>query len=234
VMISTSAEEERARVAPRDAIEAECLGEERCRLVDVADVQMHVADDRPGGHARPRSVASLTQQTFDIHRIGCHHQLAADGPARIEEPNEFALLPRPQRPGGPRILIGGKGKRTISYVVRYAQEWNCVMLAPKEFANLSNKLDEMLGTAGRKPESVRRSMMTGCVFGKDDPTLKEKVALCGRSLKQLQQNGLIAGSKGEVKEQLQKLEQVGLQRIMLQWLDLDDLESLEALAKTVL
>ena len=147
---------------------------------------------------------------------------------------DATLLPRPQRPGGPRILIGGKGKRTLSYVVRYAEEWNCVMLAPKEFANLSNKLDEMLGTAGRKPESVRRSMMTGCVFGKDDPTLKEKVALRGRSHKELQQNGLIAGSKGEVKEQLQKLEQVGLQRIMLQWLDLDDLESLEALAKTVL
>ena len=147
---------------------------------------------------------------------------------------DATLLPRPQRPGGPRILIGGKGKRTISYVVRYAQDWNCVMLAPKEFANLSNKLDEMLGTAGRKPESVRRSMMTGCVFGKDDPTLKEKVALRGRSLKELQQNGVVAGRKGEIKEQLQKLEQAGLQRIMLQWLDLDDLESLEALAKTVL
>ena len=147
---------------------------------------------------------------------------------------DATLLPRPQRPGGPRILIGGKGKRTLSYVVRYAEEWNCVMLTPQEFAILSNKLDEMLGTAGRKPESVRRSMMTGCVFGKDDPTLKEKVALRGRSLKELQQNGVVAGSKGEIKEQLQKLEQAGLQRIMLQWLDLDDLESLEALAKTVL
>jgi hypothetical protein len=30
------------------------------------------------------------------------------------------------------------------------------------------------------------------------------------------------------------LDEVGLQRIMLQWLDLDDLESLEALAKGVL
>jgi len=144
------------------------------------------------------------------------------------------LLPRPQRTGGPRILIGGKGKRTLSYVVRYAEEWNCVMLTPQEFANLSSKLDEMLNVAGRKLESVRRSMMAGCVFGKDDTTLSEKVILRGRSLKQLQQNGMIAGSQGEVKEQLQKLEQAGLQRIMLQWLDLDDLESLEVLAKGIL
>jgi len=147
---------------------------------------------------------------------------------------DATLLPRPQRPGGPRILIGGKGKQTLSYVVRYAEEWNCVMLTPQEFSNLSNKLDEMLSTAGRKPESVWRSMMTGCVFGKDDTTLKEKVASRGRSLKHLQQDGMIAGSKSEVKDQLQKLEEAGLQRIMLQWLDLDDLQSLEALAKTVL
>jgi F420-dependent oxidoreductase-like protein len=144
------------------------------------------------------------------------------------------LLPRPQRPGGPRILIGGKGKRTLSYVVRYADEWNCVMLTPQEFANLSSKLDEMLKIAGRKPESVRRSMMTACVFGKDDTTLRGKAISRGRSLKQLQQDGAIAGSISEVKEQLQKLEQAGLQRIMLQWLDLDDLQSLEVLAKGVL
>ena len=145
-----------------------------------------------------------------------------------------ALLPRPQRPGGPLILIGGKGKRTLSYVVRYADEWNCVMLTPQEFANLSNQLDEMLSTAGRKPDSVRRSMMTGCVFGKDDASLNAKVKVRGRSLQQLQQNGMIAGSINEVKEQLQKLEQAGLQRIMLQWLHLDDLEGLEVLARGVL
>jgi hypothetical protein len=37
-----------------------------------------------------------------------------------------------------------------------------------------------------------------------------------------------------VKEQLAELEKVGIQRVMLQWLDLDDLKGLEALAKTVL
>jgi hypothetical protein len=33
---------------------------------------------------------------------------------------------------------------------------------------------------------------------------------------------------------LDHLEEAGLQRIMLQWLDLDDLDGLEALAKAVL
>ncbi len=145
------------------------------------------------------------------------------------------LLPRPQRPAGPRILIGGNGvKRTLSYVVKYAQEWNCVTLLPQDFASLNKRLDDMLREAGRKPESVRRSMMTDCVFGKDDATLQQKVAARGSTLDQLQGRGIVAGDSSAVREQLAALEEVGLQRVMLQWLDLDDLESLERLAKTVL
>jgi F420-dependent oxidoreductase-like protein len=145
------------------------------------------------------------------------------------------LLPRPGRPGGPRILIGGNGvRRTLSYVVQYAQEWNCVTLLPKDFAQLNQRLNEMLVEAGRQPESVRRSMMTGCVFGRDDATLQRKVAARGGTLEQLQGRGLVAGSPEAVKEQLAALQEAGLQRVMLQWLELDDLESLERLAKTIL
>ncbi|HSL43794.1 MAG TPA: TIGR03560 family F420-dependent LLM class oxidoreductase [Anaerolineales bacterium] len=145
------------------------------------------------------------------------------------------LLPRPQRPGGPRILIGGNGiKRTLTYVVRYATEWNCVSLRPDDFARLNQRLTGMLTASGRAPDSARRSMMTGCVFGKDDVTLHQKIAARGSTLEKLHEHGTIAGSLDTVREQLAALEQAGLQRIMLQWLDLDDLESLEALAKGLL
>ena len=145
------------------------------------------------------------------------------------------LLPRPQRQGGPRILVGGNGgKRTMANVVRYAVEWNCVALPPQDFTRLNNRLNDMLIAAERKPESVRRSMMTGCVFGKDDAALKEKVSARKRTLEELHERGTVAGSAGQVREQLRALEQAGLQRIMLQWLDLDDLAGLEALAKAVL
>jgi F420-dependent oxidoreductase-like protein len=145
------------------------------------------------------------------------------------------LLPRPQRKGGPRILIGGDGeKRTLPAVVRYADEWNCVMLLPEVFAQKNLLLTEMLSAAGRKPESVRRSMMTGCVFGKDDVVLNEKLSARKRTVDELHARGVVAGSASQVKEQLAVLEAAGLQRIMLQWLDLDDLAGLEALAKVVL
>jgi F420-dependent oxidoreductase-like protein len=145
------------------------------------------------------------------------------------------LLPRPQRKGGPRILVGGSGeKRTLPAVVRYADEWNCVMLLPKEFAEKNARLNELLAADGRDPESVRRSMMTGCIFGKDDSALQEKLSARKRTVDELQAHGMVVGSPVQVQEQLKVLEEAGVQRVMLQWLDLDDLAGLEALAKAVL
>ena len=146
-----------------------------------------------------------------------------------------ALLPHPQRQGGPRILVGGNGgKRTLANVVRYAVEWNCVTLLPNDFAQMNERLTGLLNSAGRKPESVRRSMMTGCVFGKDDSALTAKLSARKQTVDELQARGVVAGSASQVKEQLRELEESGLQRIMLQWLDLDDLDGLDALAKAVL
>ncbi len=143
------------------------------------------------------------------------------------------LLPRPQRKGGPRILVGGGGKRTLGNVVKYAVEWNCVILTPDDFSKKNKILSEMLIAAGRKPDSVRRSMMTGCVFGKDDAALKEKISARKRTYDELRGRGIIVGNAAQVQEQLKELEEAGLQRVMLQWLDLDDLAGLESLAKAV-
>ena len=145
------------------------------------------------------------------------------------------LLPRPQRKGGPRILIGGDGgKRMRSLVARYAVEWNCVMLTPETFAERNQLLTNVLKDADRDPSSVRRSMMTGCYFGTDDAGLKEKLSSRNRTIEQFHERGIVAGTPSQVKEQLQRLEEAGLQRIMLQWLDLDDLEGMEAFAKAIL
>lgn len=145
------------------------------------------------------------------------------------------LLPRPHRKGGPRILVGGSGgKRTLTNVVRYAGEWNCNFLTVQKFSEANERLTEMLVQAGRKPQSARRSLMTGCVFGKDDIALKEKIHARKRTFEELRRRGIVLGSASQVKEQLHELEQAGLERVMLQWLDLDDLEGLEALAKATL
>ena len=145
------------------------------------------------------------------------------------------VLPRPERAGGPRILIGGDGgTRMRLLVVRYGVEWNCVMLTSQVFAERNDLLTHALTVAGRDPQTVRRSMMTNCLFGNDEHAFNEKLAARKRTLAEVQARGIIAGNAEQVKMQLAELERAGLNRIMLQWLELDDLAGLDALAKAVL
>ena len=148
---------------------------------------------------------------------------------------EAILLPRPHRPGGPRILIGGNGPtRTPGLVARYADEWNAVLLTPADFKRYNARLDKVLKAEGRDPKSVKRSMMTNCAFGETDAALKQKLAARDRTAEKLRSSGAIVGTPGAVKEQLHELEEAGVGRVMLQWLELDDLAGLEALAKAAL
>jgi F420-dependent oxidoreductase-like protein len=150
---------------------------------------------------------------------------------------EGILLPRPSRPGGPPILIGGNGqRRTLPLVARYAAEWNAVYILPDEFSRLSAELDVLVQQHGREPRQVRRSLMTGGVLGRDRAEVKRKVEARTqgkRTAEDLRQHGVIVGTPAEFREQLAVLEQSGVQRVMLQWLDLDDLVGLEALAKAM-
>jgi len=146
---------------------------------------------------------------------------------------EAMLLPRPQRRGGPPILIGGNGQqRTLPLVVKYASEWNAVYIPPDEFAKRNRQLNEMLAANGRAPSSVRRSLMTGCYFGRDEAEVQRKLGK--RSRDDLRKQGVVIGTAAEVVDQLGEYARVGVQRIMLQWLELDDLDGLEAMAKSVL
>ena len=150
---------------------------------------------------------------------------------------EAILLPRPKREGGPPILVGGNGpKMTLPLVARFADEWNGVFLSPNDFKGRSRKLDELMEAQGRDPAEVRRSMMTGCVFGRDEAEVKSKVeARTGgkRTVEELRERGLIAGTANEITDQLGRLAEAGAQRVMLQWLDLDDIEGIEAIAERV-
>ena len=167
------------------------------------------------------------------------HLLHDDAPLDFEgvyyHLHEAVLLPRPGRPGGPPILIGGNGpKRTLPLAARYADEWNAVYVNPGRFRQLSERLDELLAAEGRARESVRRSLMAGCLFGRDTADLTRKLAGRNRTAAQMHERGVAAGTAPEIAAQLEAWTGAGVQRIMLQWLDLDDLDGLEALAAAVL
>ena len=78
---------------------------------------------------------------------------------------------------------------------------------------------------------------TTSTFGLDkkDVAKRVKKRTQGKlSPKELASRGLAVGTSSEIVEQLGAIHEAGIQRVMLQWLDLDDLDGLEALAEGVL
>jgi len=173
-------------------------------------------------------IRQLLQQSEPVSFAGKYFQL-----------QNAVLLPQPQRRGGPPILIGGNGKsRTLRLVARYANEWNAIFLKSEEYRRLNRHLDEFILAEGREPNMVRRSMMTGLVFGVDQAALDRRVTddrnSSVSSVDELKGRGIIVGTPSAVVDQIGALADAGVQGLMLQWLDLGDPAGLEALAKTVL
>ncbi len=128
-------------------------------------------------------VSRLLQSDGPVHFSGQYYRL-----------NEAQVLPHPLRKAGLPLLVGGNGfKRTLSLAAKYANEWNANLLLPEQFKKANDHLDSLLSAGGRTAESVRRSMMTGCVFAKDERGLKKKLEARGRTREELRGRGIIAG-----------------------------------------
>ncbi len=144
---------------------------------------------------------------------------------------EAEVSPRPH--SGVPVVIGGNGpRRTLPLVARYADEWNGVFLSPERFAELSFRLDELLEESGRSPEEVRRTLMTRVVFGRSEAEVECKLG--GKSREDADSVGMITGSTDDIVSRLGALANAGVRRIMLQYMETDDMESLEEIARTVL
>ncbi len=148
------------------------------------------------------------------------------------------LLPRPQRPAGPPILVGGNGSlRTLPLVARYADQWNALFIPTSEFSRLNTLLDHYITLQGRQLGAVRRTLMTGCIFGGDPDEVANKVNLRThgqRTVSEMRERGMVVGTADEIVGQCRELAGVGVQRLMLQWLDRDDTAGLEAMADGIL
>lgn len=167
-----------------------------------------------------RLLASDAPVDFD----GAHYQL-----------KEAILLPRPQRPGGPRILVGGNGKqRTLKLAAKYAREWNGVGLTADAYAERVPLLAKYLEQQGRQPSEVKRSVMVRALFGRTAAELASKLAATPLTADEWRARGALVGEAGQLTEQLAALAAAGCQQVMLQWIDQDDIAGLEALAASVL
>ena len=84
--------------------------------------------------------------------------------------------------------------------------------------SLNEILDQRIQEQGRHPNEVRRSLMTNLNYGKSESELIKK--LNGRNPTELKHKGIITGSTSQVIDQLHQYNELGLNEIMLQWIDL--------------
>lgn len=172
-------------------------------------------------------ITQLLRSDQPVTYSGSHYRL-----------HEAILLPRPQRQNGPTILIGGNGpKRTLPLAAKFADEWNGVFIPPDKYTATNALLNEMLSETDREPADVKRSLMTNLVFGRTDQevnSLIQRGVFGITSKSELQEHGIITGTANEVIDQLGEFAAAGAEKIMLQWLDIDAIDRLEAFAQDVL
>lgn len=176
--------------------------------------------------------------------------------SRSDEPVSFSgryyqlrdakLLPRSPRPGGPRLLIGGSGpKRTLPLTARYADAWNAGGLSPAAFRETSARLDALVVAAGREPGAVKRTLMQQVVCYRNEAELGRRIQWLAPSSQDQSPAAMleflrgrspnaIVGSPAQVIEQINAYGDAGVDEIMVQRLDLDDIEGLQVIAEDVL
>jgi alkanesulfonate monooxygenase SsuD/methylene tetrahydromethanopterin reductase-like flavin-dependent oxidoreductase (luciferase family) len=156
------------------------------------------------------------------------------------------MLPRPERTGGPPIMIGGKGRpRILQLVARHADIWNATWLTLDEARERNAALDDLLRAAGRQPGDVRRTLtlLVWCgrdgdemerrlrypreLLGSDQPVDEVAEQLRGRF-------GAIIGDPEHVAERLAAYAEAGVDEIMVQWMDVTDFDGIRIIAEDVL
>ena len=155
---------------------------------------------------------------------------------------QATLSPLPDSP--PPLLIGGDGKvRILGMVAQYAHEWNSMVRSPAAYDEARAALEEHCRRLGRDPGSIGRSWMNGVIIGRDQAHLEERLrwhqaflpSLEGLSAAEVRrrqrERSWLVGTPDEVAEQLRPWSRAGVQRVMLQWFDLDNLEDLSLLAQ---
>ncbi|HZD72974.1 MAG TPA: TIGR03560 family F420-dependent LLM class oxidoreductase [Actinomycetota bacterium] len=181
------------------------LGERMARLAEQLEIVNREWSDGP----------------FDFH--GTYFQL-----------ENLDALPKPvQRPRPNLIVGGGAGARSAALAARWADEYNTLLAPPEECARRRQRVASAWDEAGRDPDTLRFSLMTGCVVGSDRAELRERV---GRLLDRTGRGGtpqamiesppahMLLGTVEQVAERLRAYEAAGVQRVMLQHLVHDDLE----------
>jgi F420-dependent oxidoreductase-like protein len=189
-------------------------------------------------------MAILAEQLEIVHRLWDRDEETVTFEGAHYRLENCHALPRPvQTPHPPLIMGGGAGPKSAALAARWADEYNVNYVAPDEARRRHDGLEAACEAAGRDPSTLRLSLMAGCLVGETRAQLEERAGTLlrrrgdGQDPKEFL-DGLgperLAGTPDQVLEQLAAFAAAGVQRVMLQHLVHEDLESVALIGERII
>ncbi|HEY3263681.1 MAG TPA: TIGR03560 family F420-dependent LLM class oxidoreductase [Actinomycetota bacterium] len=183
----------------------------------------------------------LAEQLEIVHGAFTQDRFSLESAHYALEDLEFLRKPV-QRPHPPIIVGGSGGPRIAELVARWADEFNTVGATPQEVRDRFARVRRAVSDAGRDPSSVRTSMMTWFVVGRDEEEFHAKAerarsfgsqdATFDAYLEEIRRDWIV-GTPKEAIERLREYEDAGVQRIVLNHHLYDDFDMLELLGTEI-
>jgi alkanesulfonate monooxygenase SsuD/methylene tetrahydromethanopterin reductase-like flavin-dependent oxidoreductase (luciferase family) len=178
-------------------------------------------------------IARLGEQLAVVHGLLNESRVDFEGTYyRLEDAPGF------DRPGLP-LLVGGSAKPgTTGPAVEFADEYNTLFGTLDEIRERKYALDEACERGGRDPATLRYSVMAPCVIGRTEREVLASArrigALFGREPQEVIERYRTQGPVGtiaEAAERLKKIEEICFERVMLQHLAHDDLDTVALIGR---
>ncbi len=159
--------------------------------------------------------------------------------------NDAICNPKPLQKPRPSIWVGGTGEKLMRIIASYSDGWNSVGLTPEEYKGKLRNLSEECQRAGRKPESIKKSIYAGIVIGRDETWLQDTIrGLANRYKKEdetLEQytnrirwdSRRIVGTPSEIIEKANTYSKLGVEEVICFFPDLPRLDSMNLFAEEI-
>ena len=178
-------------------------------------------------------IARLGEQIQIVH--GLFHDERVDYDGTYYKLDDAPGVGRPELP----ILVGGSAKPgTARPAVKFADEYNALFGTLDQARERKQALDEACEQGGRDPSTLRYSLMAPCVIGRNEQEVSESArrigARFGRSPEEVLERNRAHGPVGTIAqavERLKEIEEIGYERVMLQHLAHDDLDTVALIGR---
>jgi F420-dependent oxidoreductase-like protein len=186
----------------------------------------------------------LEEQVEIVHRLWDLNEDEVTFQGKHYQLRGCHALPKPVQDPHPPLIIGGQAHpRSVQMAVKWADEYNVHQKSPEECREIRVKLTNATEAAGRDPVELRLSLMIFTLVGEDRHELESRAA------RLLERRGdpthpaewlsnvgpeRLVGTTDWVVERLAGYADAGVDRVMMQHLLHDDLETLALVGKEVI